>query len=80
LVLADGGQQPTVRAERHHCDSAGAGEGYPDGVAAGRIPQLQLAECIGGGKQVAVLSERHRRNLAIAREAHADGVAAAWIP
>src|SRR5689334_15056503 len=63
-VVADGGEQPPVRAERHVVDLAVvAGEGAQV-LAGGRVPQRHRMVGAEGGEQAPVRAERHPAAIA----------------
>ena len=62
LVVAGGGQQPPVRAERHRPAPRRCGRSrVRRRLAGGRVPQPHRLVVAGGGQQPPVRAERHRR-------------------
>ena len=83
LVVAGGGEQPPVRAERHAADPAVvAGQGA-QALAGGRVPQPRRLVVAGGGEQPPVRAERHvptdRRHAVVAGQG-AQALAGGRVP
>src|SRR5580693_133161 len=62
FVVAGGGEQPTVWAERHAIHLAGVSDLEQLGAGAG-VPDPRGLVAAGGGEQPAVRAERHARHL-----------------